>query len=61
MDEAAEAMLTAPDMNGTRFQTMRSRACLPSQSALLDGGDYLGLGPSAQSFVNGVRFGNVPT
>jgi oxygen-independent coproporphyrinogen-3 oxidase len=23
------------------------------------GGDYLGLGPSAQSYVNGIRFGNV--
>lgn len=60
MESAAEALLQAAGFE--RYEL--SNYALPGfacrhNKLYWTGGDYLGLGPSAQSYVNGVRFGNI--
>jgi oxygen-independent coproporphyrinogen-3 oxidase len=58
-DEAASLLATS---GFTRYEI--SNYCRPGHACqhnqlYWQGGDYLGLGPSAQSYLNGTRFGNV--
>ena len=60
MEEAAFRELTAAGF--ARYEI--SNYCRPEYACrhnklYWEGGDYLGIGPSAQSYVGGVRFGNV--
>ena len=60
MEEAAFSTLIAAGFN--RYEI--SNYCRPGYACrhnqlYWEGGDYLGLGPSAQSYVAGTRFGNV--
>ncbi len=60
MEEEACRVLTAAGFD--RYEI--SNYCRPGHACrhnklYWEGGDYLGLGPSAQSYVNGDRFGNV--
>jgi oxygen-independent coproporphyrinogen-3 oxidase len=60
MESAAETILT--DAGFTRYEISNyakpGAACRHNLLYWTDG-DYLGLGPSAQSYVGGVRFGNI--
>lgn len=60
MEDEADQQLTAAGF--TRYEI--SNYCRPGFACrhnmlYWEGGEYLGLGPSAQSYVGGVRFGNV--
>jgi oxygen-independent coproporphyrinogen III oxidase len=60
MEEEACRVLTAAGFN--RYEI--SNYCCPGHACrhnrlYWEGGDYLGIGPSAQSYVSGDRFGNV--
>lgn len=60
MESAAETILQAAGL--VRYEISNyAKPGFASRHNLLywTDGDYLGLGPSAQSYVNGVRFGNV--
>jgi oxygen-independent coproporphyrinogen-3 oxidase len=60
MEDAAERVLTAAGF--ARYEISNyAKTGFASRHNLLywTDGDYLGLGPSAQSYVNGVRFGNL--
>ncbi len=60
MEEAAETVLAAAGF--TRYEISNyARPGYACRHNLLywTGGDYLGLGPSAQSYVDGNRFGNI--
>jgi oxygen-independent coproporphyrinogen-3 oxidase len=62
MDEAARRMLTAAGAGFTRYEISNyAKPGFECRHNLLywTQGQYLGLGPSAQSFVDGVRFGNI--
>jgi len=59
MDEAAQQMLGNAGYDVRSVELLPSRAMPAAQFALLDNGEYLGLGPSAQSYLDGTRFGNV--
>ena len=61
MEELAEERLTAADFERYEISNYH-RADSPCRHNLLywTGGLYLGLGPSAQSYLGDVRYGNVP-
>jgi oxygen-independent coproporphyrinogen-3 oxidase len=60
MESAAEAFLQAAGFERYELSNyaLPGFACRHNKLYWTDG-DYLGLGPSAQSYVNGVRFGNI--
>ncbi|MCA1958030.1 MAG: radical SAM family heme chaperone HemW [Nitrospira sp.] len=60
MESAAEALLQAAGFQRYELSNyaLPGFACRHNKLYWTDG-DYLGLGPSAQSYVNGVRFGNI--
>ena len=60
MDEAAEAILNASGYERYEISNYAKPGYACRHNLLhWTEGDYLGVGPSAQSFLNGVRFGNV--
>lgn len=60
MESAAESFLQAAGFERYELSNyaLPGFACRHNKLYWTDG-DYLGLGPSAQSYVNGVRFGNI--
>jgi oxygen-independent coproporphyrinogen-3 oxidase len=60
MDEAAQAILSDAGYDQYEISNYAKPGFACRHNLLYwTNGDYLGLGPSAQSFVQGVRFGNV--
>lgn len=60
MEQAAEAQLAAAGYDRYEISNYAKPGWACRHNQLYWGqGDYLGLGPSAESYVNGVRFGNV--
>lgn len=61
MEAAAEEILTASGLERYEISNYARPGTACRHNLLYwTGQDYLGLGPSAQSYVEGVRFGNVP-
>jgi len=61
MESAAESLLKESGFDQYEISNY-AKPGFPCSHNLLywTGGDYLGLGPSSQSYVNGIRFGTVP-
>ena len=60
MESAAETILHEAGLPRYEISNYAKPGCASRHNLLYwTDGDYLGLGPSAQSYVNGVRFGNV--
>ncbi|MBM4127560.1 MAG: radical SAM family heme chaperone HemW [Nitrospira sp.] len=61
MESAAESLLKESGFDRYEISNYAKPGFLCSHNLLYwTDGDYLGLGPSSQSYVNGIRFGTVP-
>jgi len=61
MESAAETMLKEAGFDRYEISNYAKPGFSCRHNLLYwTGGDYLGLGPSAQSYVNGIRFGTIP-